>query len=470
MLEFKHLGGDVDIIEEFLDKTQMNFCDISKGVKYMWRSTVKVDYAIFNRTLILKETGGNHKDTFYYPIGDDDLGALEEIEKYCKKTNLPLSFGYLDEKRVAFFQARYFKTENRYDRDWCDYLYLAEQFMTYSGKKLSGQRNHVNKFKKNYPHYKFVKITPENQKLAVEFIRENNKKRDGGGKIESLEREHALELSEKMFQLSQRGGYLELDGKVIAVSIGEKVNDTLIIHVEKADTEYVGVYPTLAQEFAKAYATDVKYINREEDCGDLGLRTSKTQYQPVEIKRKNFLTAYTLFDLIDANLEIKTERLTISRIKEADKEAYAKLYTDEELNKFWGYDYKKDLNGELPSPDYFFRFQNSLFEKNEECSFAVRLNNQLIGELVLHNFDYYGGVEMGFRFFKENQSKGFAIESASALKEYLFKKLNISNLKSRCYKQNAPSKKLIEKLGLNKIGEDELCYYFSTKEQQKIVF
>lgn len=465
MLEFKPLNGEVNLIEEFLDKTQMNFCDISRGVKYMWRDTVKVDYAIFNDTLILKETGGNHKETFYFPIGDFVEGALCKIEEYCLKNGLPLSFGYLDEEKVAFLSKRYFKTENRFDRDWCDYIYTAEQFITYSGKKLSGQRNHVNKFKKNYPDYKFKKITPENQMLAVKFIEQNNKKRSVGGKIENLEREHALELVQNMFKLSQLGGCLEVNGKIVAVSVGEKVNDTLIVHVEKADTEYVGAYPTMAQEFAKAYATEVKFINREEDCGDLGLRTSKTQYQPIEIKRKNFLTAYTMFDFLDKDLEIETERLSISRITEKDKDAYAKLYLDEELNKYWGYDYKNDLNGEKPTPEYFFRFQNALFEKKEECSFAVRLNGQLIGELVLHNFDFYGGVEMGFRFFKKDQSKGYAIESASALKEYLLSTLKANFLKSRCYKQNTSSEKLIGRLGLKKVSEDDICYYFSTKEQ-----
>jgi RimJ/RimL family protein N-acetyltransferase len=84
----------------------------------------------------------------------------------------------------------------------------------------------------------------------------------------------------------------------------------------------------------------------------------------------------------------------------------------------------------------------------------------MIGELVLHNFDQDFGVEMGFRFFKEHQGKGYAIESASALKEYVFNVLGAKKLKSRCFKQNVHSRKLIERLGLKKCGESQTHYFF----------
>lgn len=459
-LVFTPLGENVNLIKDYLNKTKINFCDISLGVKFMWREMVKIEYAIFNNTLILKETGGNHKDAFYYPIGDDDIGALEKIEQYCLKKGVPLLFGYLDEQKVAFLQKRYFLTQNRFDRDWCDYIYLKENFLTYSGKKLSGQRNHVNKFKRNYPNYKFNEITADNLPRVVEFLEEFNAKLERAGRIEEQEREHALELTKNMFLLNQRGGFIEVDEKIVAMSIGEKVNETLIIHVEKANTDYAGAYPTMAQEFAKAHSYDVKYINREEDCGDIGLRTSKSQYQPLEIKAKNFLSVFILFDKIDENLLLNTERLTVSKIEEYDKENYFDLYVDEELNKLWGYDYREDLNGNQPSPDYFYNFQNVLKEKKQEISFAVRINKELIGELVVHNFDYFGGVEMGFRFFSSYQGKGYAFESASALKDYLFSVVKIRKLKGSCYKQNAKSRKLIEKLGMKKSGEDQIKFYF----------
>ena len=101
-----------------------------------------------------------------------------------------------------------------------------------------------------------------------------------------------------------------------------------------------------------------------------------------------------------------------------------------------------------------------MVDTKEEISFAVKKGGKMVGELVLHNFDYYGGVEIGFRFFKEEQGKGFATESATALKDYVFNELGAKTLKSRCFKQNLKSKNLIERLGLKVYEEDKEKYYF----------
>ena len=167
----------------------------------------------------------------------------------------------------------------------------------------------------------------------------------------------------------------------------------------------------------------------------------------------------TLFDKI-ISPKITTERLTITDIFETDKENYAKLYLDDELNKWWGYDYREDLKGENPTPDYFFSFQKKLKEIKEEYLFVVRLNDIMIGELVLHNFGEDDSVEMGFRFFREYQGKGYAKESALALKDFVKNTLGAKKIKSRCFKENLPSKRLILSLGLEQTSEDLTHYYF----------
>ena len=167
-----------------------------------------------------------------------------------------------------------------------------------------------------------------------------------------------------------------------------------------------------------------------------------------------------LFDKIKSPVAIKTDRLTLTDIKEFDKDLYAKIYLDDEHNKWWGYDYRDDLNGEKPTPDYFYSFQKKLKEIKEEYLFIVRLNDIMIGELVLHNFGEDDSVEMGFRFFKEYQGKGYAKESALALKDFVKNTLGAKKIKSRCFKENLPSKRLILSLGLEQTSEDLTHYYF----------
>ncbi|HPU63195.1 MAG TPA: phosphatidylglycerol lysyltransferase domain-containing protein, partial [Mobilitalea sp.] len=77
------------------------------------------------------------------------------------------------------------------------------------------------------------------------------------------------------------------DGKIVAMSVGEIINDTLYCHIEKADRNYHGSYQMIVREFAKNTITDqVKYINREDDAGDEGLRKSKLSYHPYKLLNK----------------------------------------------------------------------------------------------------------------------------------------------------------------------------------------
>lgn len=460
-MKFTRLTKDnINDIKDYLRKSEISFCDISVGVKFMWRDEYVIDFSVFDDTLIMKEKGPNYDGAFYYPMGKNPLGALCEIEKYCRENFLPLRFCCIDEDKLGLFKDRYYDIRSYNDRDWDDYIYTAEQFKTYKGKKLSGQRNHVNKFKRLYPDYVFKKISTYDLERINDFLTEYevgaNLTPDARAEV-GMTREYL----DKFFELEQLGGYIEIDGKIVALSIGEIVGNTLIVHVEKAITEYDGVYPVIAQEFVKAFATNgVEYVNREEDCGDEGMRKSKTQYHPVEIKAKYAVNVKTLFERIVPPVLINTARLTVGEICESDKDDYYRLYTDTEINKWWGYDYHEDLNGEKATPDWFYNFQNSLKEREEEYSFAVKENGKTVGELVLHNFDYFGGVEMGFRFFKDCQGKGYATESALALKEYVKNTMHAKRIKSRCFKQNVPSKNLIGRLGLSQCDEDETRYFF----------
>lgn len=463
-MQFIPLGKNIEILKEYLPYSKVEFCDLSIGVKYMWSEEYKIEYAVFDSTLILKEQGPDYADVFYYPMGKNVLGAIEEIEKHCKENFLDLTFCCIDDNLAERLSSRYHNASVYHEREWDDYIYTAEQFKTYAGKKLSGKRNHVNKFKKTYPNYKTKIIERVDIPKVLEFLDEYKRVNDLSGEALS-ELEMSKEYVENMIELEQLGLSVMVDGKIIAISVGEVVGSTLIVHIEKALTSYEGAYPLMAQEFALAFATcGVDKINREEDCGEMGLRQSKLQYRPIEIKAKNVVTVKTLIHSLPEEFYLKTKRLEITDILEGDKKRYFELYTDQELNKLWGYDYREDLGESEPCPDYFYNFYKGMIASGEERSFAIRLDGVFIGELVLHNFDFFGGVEMGFRLFSEYQKNGYALESASALKDYVFITLGAKKIKCKCYKDNLSSQKLIEKLGLTRVSEDNQYFYF---EQEK---
>ena len=173
--------------------------------------------------------------------------------------------------------------------DWNDYLYLASDIVELRGKKFSGQRNHINKFKKLYPSATFTEITEADVEDIKAFC--HGYFHDFGaeyGEEAAYEEEHIYEQLDNLLAYGQNTGVLRVNGDVVGFSIGEVVGEVLIIHTEKANKAYDGVYPMLVQSFAKMHVTEkVKYINREEDCGVEGLRTSKRSYHPICLLNKN---------------------------------------------------------------------------------------------------------------------------------------------------------------------------------------
>ena len=449
----------MDMLRPFIKRYGGVFNDFTLGTRFMWDDEFNIEYSVVDNTLIMRETFSS-RSAFYFPLGDNPEKALSEIEEFAKSTGQnELTFGGLTKEQADFLSFRYGGVKYDFSRDWCDYIYPAEQFKTYAGKKLSGQRNHVNKFKKLYPDYKVNFITKNDLTKIKEFLHEYEKENSFIG-LSAEEQPRVYALLDNMDYLEQFGIFVTVGDKIVSLSIGEKVENVLYVHVEKGLKEYEGVYPFTAQAFATAFVTDeITLINREEDCGDLGLRTSKTQYHPSLIAPKYFLKAKLSYSLIKPPVFIKTENLEITDITESDKDIYAKLYTDDELNKYYGYDYREDLGDNKPNGDYFYSFMQSLKDKKQEYSVAVRLNGKMIGEIVFYNFDYSSGAEIGFRFFSEYQGKGYAIESVKAAIDYAFN-AGFKKLVCRHFKENARSEKLILKLGFVFLREDKTHKYY----------
>ena len=459
MMTLKKLDKNTDILRPYFKRYGGVFNDLTLGTRFMWDDVFKAEYAIINDTLILRETFSKHS-SFYYPMGEHAEKALSAIEEYAAKSGYTtLSFGCLTETQAAELSERYAGAKFGFSRDWCDYIYPAEQFKTYGGKKLSGQRNHVNKFRKNYRGYVVHRIEKKDIPRLKEFLREYERENEIKG-LAAEEQPRVYGLLDNMESLDQFGIFVTVGGKPVSLSVGEICGETLFVHVEKGLKEYEGVYPLTAQEFAKAFAADgVKYINREEDCGDEGLRVSKTQYHPSAIKEKYSLSARLSFSLIKPPVDISTERLSVTDFYEKDKDVYAKLYTDESVNRFYGYDYREDIGENKADGEYFFSFYQNLKNKKEEYSLAVRLNGETVGEIVFYNFGYSAQAEIGFRFFTEYQGKGYAFESVKAAIWYAFKR-GFKKITCRHFKENDRSEKLVLKLGFTFLREDKTHKYY----------
>ena len=84
---------------------------------------------------------------------------------------------------------------------------------------------------------------------------------------------------------------LKVNNEVIGYTIGEIVNETLMVHVEKADKYYEGSFPTIQKLFS-CYCLNkypyLKIVNREDDAGVEGLRKAKLSYHPEILLEKYY--------------------------------------------------------------------------------------------------------------------------------------------------------------------------------------
>ena len=181
------------------------------------------------------------------------------------------------------------------------------------------------------------------------------------------------------------GGGLLVDDRLVAMSLAENCGGTLIIHVEKALYSHQGAYPTLVQAFAAHFGGDCVYINREDDAGDRGLRTSKLQYLPVRLAGKLRFEVQCEADRLREIPTVTPPRLTLTPLEERDEAAYNALCLDDARNRWWGYDYRQDLKGEL-TEDYFLSVARRDFAARRAVNFAVRLDHQLIGEVAARSW------------------------------------------------------------------------------------
>ena len=462
MLKFKEFDDkSLKKIQKFTKNSPYRTCDLSAGVLYMWNDIYNLQYAVSNGTLILKCNFKNKKTVFFLPLGADFDGAMLEIERYAQKNKIPLSFMCVEEKYLEILSNRYNgNITSEYNRDYSDYLYDYQQLKTLVGKKFSGQRNHINGFNKNYPNAKFKKLQKKDAVRLKAFLKEYKKEHQGGGRVERAEYKNTLKLVDNLNLASYVGGYMEIDGKLCSFTIGEYVGDTFIIHIEKALKNYKGIYPATFNAFLKASEKEgINYINREDDSGDLGLRTSKTQYQPIKLIHKHFVSV-SLPMQIKTHPKIVGDRLYLSKIKKSDKKDYFELYTDKTLNKYWGYDYKKHIK--TPTEDAFFNMQSADFKEKDNMCLGIFKNGdkKLIGEVVLHNFTYDGDVEVGIRLFKKYHGMGYGTEAVKLIASYAK-----TNLKKRpvakCYKQNIDSLQCLKKAGFGVKNSDKTYYYLN---------
>ncbi len=292
-MEFKPLTLDhIDELRPYFKDCKSRICDCTVGGTFMWRDYFKTEYAREDGTLFLRVCDFNGGTAYAMPMGGDVKAAILKIERFCRENGILPEFCMVPAEQLAFVLSTLPGAHAHTDSAWSDYLYSAEDIKNLAGRKYQGQRNHINKFCRQYDG-RFEVMDKALAFKTIDFLEKFIEKDTGGSVTLTEGNEKALEMLKEFDRYKPLGGVLTVGGEIIGFSLGEIVYDTLFIHVEKSLREFEGSYPMLVREFARCFAGDgVAYINREEDDGDEGLRTSKSSYHPVKLLEKYAVTLF----------------------------------------------------------------------------------------------------------------------------------------------------------------------------------
>lgn len=293
MIEFKPVAlADKPLFDKYLPYTSHLGCEYSFTNIYLWG---KQRYALVHDHIVLF----SQFDDLYvypYPIGcDDKKPVLDAIITDSKERGVPCSITCLQEAEKQLLNELYPDKFNFYfDRDSYDYVYSIDDLADLKGKKFQKKRNHLNRFKQNYPDYFIEPLSDDNIPKIKPMLEEwyQSKSKNTSDADFQMEKDALKKVFDNYRELNAAGILLYVDGKVAAFTLASQLSDdTLDVHFEKALPTVDNAYAAINSEFAKYIRSkypNIKFLNREDDVGALGLRKSKLSYNPHHLVEKSW--------------------------------------------------------------------------------------------------------------------------------------------------------------------------------------
>jgi hypothetical protein len=278
--EFKLIGlEDKKDLSEFIARYPSEVCEINFGNIFIWRNFDHAKLTTINGNLCILCEPPSEPAYFLQPVGEN---KIKETLLTC------LSFAPRLSRIPESFAATYCSgLRSELDRNNFDYVYLAEALACLKGKKYDGKRNRIRKFERNHDYWYLSMSTHHLDDCKLLFEKWLETKASSDRPFVSMWRQVIQEALLHFQELGLTGGVIEMDRRVAAFSIGERLtSDTAVIHIEIYDPAYEGLPQLINREFIKQEWAEYRFINREQDMGLTGLRRAKTSYYPHHLVKK----------------------------------------------------------------------------------------------------------------------------------------------------------------------------------------
>jgi hypothetical protein len=249
------------------------------GLRWAWE-----DYFVW-----IKQT--RPEECFWAPVGP--WGEVDWKAQFSADARKCISFIRVPEKLVEHWRTSLgdLATFEEERGNW-DYLYTSAELIELKGNRFHKKKNLLNQFNNKYDST-YLPFGPELIEQAKAMQTDWCTWRDcESSDILSAENRAIYRILKDWDQLEGTfGGAILVDGSLVAYTVAERLTeDTVLIHFEKGDTEFKGVYQAINQKFLAHSAKDLTYVNREQDLNDEGLRKAKLSYLPTDFLRKYRVT------------------------------------------------------------------------------------------------------------------------------------------------------------------------------------
>jgi hypothetical protein len=293
---FSPLGiEDKALYDSYYHRTGTRISDLNFVSRMAWWAGFNYEKAIIDDTFVVFSPKSVFSDLhFSIPLGLTCSDHLERIldrlwsvcaDRFAKDTGSQphLRFLYIEKHELKCFNfLKKYETETIMKPAFSDYVYNGADLVTLKGKFYNGKRNHLNKFMRAYPDFEYRSLRKEDETdclaLVDDWADEKETNRDD---LRESDYVPIQTLFHYFDELEIFGGTIRVGGRIVAFSmLSEGCADTVIVHIEKANTDYRGAYAAINKLTLENECPDILWVNREEDMGIEGLHKAKQSYGP----------------------------------------------------------------------------------------------------------------------------------------------------------------------------------------------
>ena len=163
-------------------------------------------------------------------------------------------------------------------------------------------------------------------------------------------------------------------------------------------------------------------------------------------------------DMLDCVPTAELDGVTLDELCESDRDRYAALCRDRELNRYWGYDV--DVDNPAGDPDFYLATVRRELEDGVALTLAVREGGELVGEATVYGFDYLGSASIAVRVMRDCHGRGIGSRATASL-IMLAREIGLSTVRAEILEDNTPSIRMTAKYMTRTKTENGKVYFTS---------